>query len=59
VRLINQTGIPINIPYHFNGKEFLLPEGEKKENMYLNHIVLLLMNTISLQSHSDKEMLNQ
>lgn len=30
VRLINQTGIPENIPYQFDGKEFLLPEGDEK-----------------------------
>lgn len=30
VRLINQTGIPENIPYHFEGKELLHPEGENE-----------------------------
>jgi len=30
IRLINQTGIPENIPYHFDGKEFLIPEGKEK-----------------------------
>lgn len=28
VRMINQTGVPENIAYHFNGKELLLPLGE-------------------------------
>lgn len=30
IRLINQTGIPENIPYQFVGKELLLPEGKDK-----------------------------
>lgn len=30
IRLINQTGVPENIPYEFVGKEFLIPEGEEK-----------------------------
>ena len=30
IRLINQTGVPENIAYQFDGKEFLLPEGKEK-----------------------------
>lgn len=32
VRLINQTGVPENIPYYFDGKELLTPLGEGKGN---------------------------
>lgn len=30
IRLINQTGVPENIPYQFDGKELCLPEGKEK-----------------------------
>lgn len=41
IRLINQTGIPENLPYHFDGKELLTPEGDKKGNyIYKPHCLM-------------------
>lgn len=41
VRLIHQTGIPENIPYFFDGREFLNPQGkEKGKYIYKPHCLV-------------------